>query len=82
MSVRSDSAIKKSALAVTKIEGHEDWPLWSAMIHIALGQTWTYVDGNQVTTPGDTKDPRYNAWYTEDNNAHQGIFLALSDNVK
>src|SRR6266478_2715169 len=82
MSVTTDSAIEKAVLVVTKLEGRDNWPLWSAMICIALGQTWAYASSDQVTPPGDTKDPRYSAWYTEDHNAHWRIFLALSDNVK
>ena len=33
----NDSAINKAVLTMTKLEGHEDWPLWSAMIHVAMG---------------------------------------------
>ena len=58
----TDSAIEKAALAVTKLEGCEDWPLWSATICVAMGQTWAYVSGNQVSPPSDIKDLRYTTW--------------------
>ncbi len=44
-----DSAINKAVLAITKLQGQEDWPLWSATIHVALGQTWAYVGGDKVS---------------------------------
>ena len=78
----TDSAVDKAVLAVTKLEGREDWPLWSATIHVAMGQTWAYIGGDQVSPPSDIKDLRYATWCTEDCNAHQRLFLALSDKVK
>ena len=76
-----DSIIDKAALAITKLQGQDDWLLWSAMICIALGQTWAYVDGSKPLPPDDA-DSKYKAWSTEDHNAHQRLFLTLSDNVK
>src|SRR5258708_34549597 len=77
----TDSAIDKAALAVMKLQGCEDWPLWSAMICVTLGQTWAYVGGDKVSPPEST-DAKYKAWFLEDWNAHWRIFLALSDSVK
>src|SRR5258708_22938583 len=77
----TDSAIDKVVLAVTKPQGREDWPLWSATIRVALGQTWAYVGGDKVSPPEST-DMKYEAWGLEDRNAHWRIFLALSDSVK
>src|SRR5258708_25035611 len=81
VAVMTDSAIDKAALAVTKLQGHEDWPLWSATIRVALGQTWTHVEGDKASPPEST-DAKYEAWYLEDRNAHRRIFFALSDSVK
>src|SRR5258708_1022034 len=77
-----DSAIDKAALAVTKLQGRDDWPLWSATICIALGQTWAYVDSSKPAPPSDDADSKYDTWSIEDCNAHRRLFLALSDNVK
>ena len=51
MSATTDSAIEKAVLVVTKLGGHDDWPLWSAMIHIALGQTWVGLHQQQPSYP-------------------------------
>ena len=77
-----DSAIDKAALAVTKLQGQDNWPLWSTTIHITLGQTWAYVDGSKPPPSTDDADSKYETWSMEDHNAHQRLFLALSDNVK
>ena len=77
----ADSVIDKAALAVTKLQSHEDWPLWSAMIHVTLGQTWAYVNGDRISPPANA-DLTYEAWSVEDQNAHQRLFLTLSDSVK
>ena len=61
----TDSAIDKVVLAVTKPQGREDWPLWSATIRVALGQTWAYVGGDKASPPEST-DVKYEAWYLED----------------
>ncbi len=66
-----DSAIDKAVLAVTKLQGQDDWPLWSATIHIALGQTWAYVNSSKPPPPTDDTDSKYEAWSVEDCNAHQ-----------
>ncbi len=77
-----DSTIDKAALAITKLQGQDNWPLWSATICIALGQTWAYVDGSKPAPPSDDANSKYETWSIEDCNAHQRLFLALSDNVK
>ena len=77
-----DSTIDKAVLAVTKLQGQDDWPLWSATIHVALGQTWAYINGSKPTPPPDDTDSKYETWSIEDCNAHRRLFLALSDNVK
>src|SRR5260221_11123120 len=77
----TDSAIDKAVLTVTKLQGHEDWPLWSATIWGALGQTWAYVGGDKASPPEST-DVKYEAWYLEDRNAHKRISLTLSNSVK
>ena len=76
-----DSILKKAALAMSKLQGHDDWWLWSTTIRVALGQTWAYVDGDKVDTP-PLADAKYAPWLVEDRNAHQRMFLALSDDVK
>src|SRR5258708_39774210 len=77
----TDSAIDKAVLTVTKLQGHEDWPLWSATIWVALGQTWAYVRGDKGSPPEST-NVKYEAWHLEDQNAHQRIFLTLSNSIK
>ena len=52
----NDSAVDKAALAMTKLEGHKDWPLWSTTIHVVMGGSWAYIGGNQVSAPSDAKD--------------------------
>ena len=39
-----DSVIDKAVLAITKLQGRDDWLLWSATIRIALGQMLTAVN--------------------------------------
>ncbi len=77
-----DSTIDKAALAITKLQGQDNWPLWSATICIALGQTWAYVNSSKPAPPSDDANSKYKTWSIEDCNAHQRLFLALSDNVK
>ena len=76
-----NSTINKAALAVTKLQGREDWPLWSATIRVALGQTWAYVDGSKPPPPDDANS-KDKTWSVEDHNAHRRLFLASSDKVK
>src|SRR5258708_1878928 len=77
-----NSTIDKAALAITKLQGRDDWLLWSTTIRVALGQTWAYIDGSKPPPPPDDANSKYKAWSTEDRNAHRRLFLALSDNVK
>src|SRR5260370_6448960 len=76
-----NSILKKAVLAVSNLQGHDDWYLWSTMIHVALGHTWAYVDGDKAQAP-TTTDDKYVPWLVEDWNAHQRMFLTLSDDVK
>ena len=76
-----NSILKKAALAVSKLQGHDDWYLWSTMIHVALGHTWAYVDGDKAQAP-TTTDDKYVPWLVEDWNAHQRMLLTLSNDVK
>ncbi len=76
-----DSTIDKAVLAITKLQGQEDWPLLSTTIHVALGQTWAYVNGSKLPPPDDT-DSKDETWSVEDHNTHWRLFLALSDKVK
>src|SRR5260221_7587693 len=76
-----DSTIDKAVLAITKLQGQEDWPLLSTTIHVALGQTWAYVNGSKLPPPDDTNS-KDETWSVEDRNAHWRLFLALSDKVK
>ncbi len=77
-----NSTINKAALAITKLQGWDDWPLWSATICVTLGQTWAYVDGSKPPPSTDDANSKYETWSTEDHNVHQRLFLALSDNIK
>ena len=38
----SESALEKAALAIEKLEGRGNWPLWSVNIELALDHTWEY----------------------------------------
>ena len=76
-----DSILEKAVLAISKLQGCDDWYLWSTMICVALGHTWAYVDGDKAQAP-TTTDDKYVPWLVEDWNAHQRMFLALSDDVK
>src|SRR5258708_31989392 len=77
-----DAAIDKVHLAIPKLQGQDNWPLWSATIRIALGQTWAYVNGSKPAPPSDDADSKYETWSIEDRNAHRRLFLTLSDNVQ
>ena len=49
--LRSESAIDKAALAIDKLKGCDNWPIWSLNIELALDHTWEYVVGTQTTPP-------------------------------
>ena len=77
----SNSLIKKAALTITKLQGQDNWCQWSTTIHVALGHTWTYVKGDNVSPP-DEEDEAYPPWVIKEHNAHHRIFLALSNEVQ
>ena len=64
-----NSILEKAALAVSKLQGHDDWQLWSITIQVMLGHTWAYVDGDKVDAP-PVADAKYTPWLIEDQNAH------------
>ena len=45
----SESALEKATLAIEKLEGRGNWPLWSVNIELALDHMWEYVEGGQST---------------------------------
>ena len=77
----SDSIIEKSVLAVAQLRGRDNWGIWSVSIAIALGETRDYVEGSKSSPPAEMND-EYTSWVTENCCAHQGIWLALGDDVK
>ena len=52
----SDSIIEKSVLAITQLQGHDNWGIWSISIAIALGETWDYVEGSKSSPPAEMND--------------------------
>ena len=77
----ADNLLEKAALAVTKLEGWDNWQRWSATMKITLDHMWEYVKGDKVSVP-DTTDPNYASWVIKDHNAHRRIWLALSDHIQ
>ena len=61
----SESALEKAALAIEKLEGRGNWPLWSVNIELVLDHTWEYVEGGQSTPPNMSK-PEYATWLAAD----------------
>src|SRR6266850_1972079 len=51
------------------------------MICVALGHTWTYVEGKNISPP-DEADEGYIPWVIEECSAHRRIFLTLSNEVQ
>src|SRR5260370_6684754 len=51
------------------------------MIHVALGHTWAYVEGDNISPP-DEADDTYIPWVIKEHSAHCRIFLALNDEVQ
>src|SRR6266436_1886972 len=45
----SNAAIEKAALAITKLEGHDNWICWSANIEMVLDHTWEFVEGGRTS---------------------------------
>ena len=77
----TNSVLEKAVLAITKLQGRDDWCHWSTTMKIALDHTWEYIGGSKATVP-DMKDAAYDSWVIEDRNAHRRIWLALSDHVQ
>ena len=77
----ADNLLEKAALAVTKLEGWDNWRRWSATMKIALDHTWEYVEGDKVSVP-DATNPKYASWVIEDCNACHRIWLALSNHIQ
>ena len=77
----SNNVLEKATLSVPKLQGQEDWCCWLTTMQITLDHTWDYVAGGKTDIP-DQSDPGYASWVIEDCNAHQGIWLALSENVQ
>ena len=77
----SESAIKKAALAITKLESRENWARWSINIEMVLDSTWEYVEGNKTSPPAET-DPDFATWSTANRAARRRIWLTLSDKVQ
>ena len=63
--LRSESTLDKAALAIEKLEGCENWPIWSINIELALDHSWEYVDGMNTTPPNESK-PKYTTWSIAD----------------
>src|SRR5260370_22316456 len=51
------------------------------MICVALGHTWTYVEGDNVS-PHDEEDENYPQLVIKECSAHRRIFLTLSNEVQ
>ena len=81
LTLLSESALEKAALAIKKLEGCRNWPLWSVNIKLALDHTWEYVEGDQ-STPPDKDRSEYPTWSTADRSAHCRIWFALSGKVQ
>ena len=63
--LHSESILNKAPLAIKKLEGCENWPIWSINIKLALDHTWEYVDRTLTNLPDDDK-PEYTAWSIAD----------------
>jgi gag-polypeptide of LTR copia-type len=77
----SESAIEKAALAITKLEGRENWIRWSANIEMVLDHTWEYVEGSKTSSPQEDS-PDFADWSNGNRAARRRIWLALSDKVQ
>ena len=76
----SDTAIEKAALAITKLEGRENWIRWSANIEMVLDHTWEFVEGGRSSPPQEDS-PDFANWSNGIHAACCRIWLALSDKV-
>src|SRR6266436_8713838 len=54
LTTTNDSIIEKAVYAIAKLQGHENWHIWSILMCIALGCMWEYVARNKTSvTPHD-----------------------------
>ena len=81
LALHSESPLDKAALAINKLEGHENWHIWSINIKLTLDHTWEYVDRTQTTPPDESK-PEYTTWSIADQGARRRIWFALSSKVQ
>src|SRR5260221_8145014 len=81
LTTTNDSIIEKAVYAITKLQGHENWHIWSISMCIALGHTWEYVAGKKTSHP-DATDSGYETWNEENCNALCRIWLTLDNDVK
>src|SRR5258706_12667997 len=77
----SNTAIKKAALTITKLEGHENWTRWSTNIKMVLDHTWEFIEGNKSSPPQEDS-PEFADWSNGNCAACHRIWLALSDKVQ
>ncbi len=77
----SEAAIEKATLAITKLEGCENWIRWSTNIELVLDHTWEFVKGNKSSPPQEDS-PKFTEWSNRNRTAHCRIWLALSDKVQ
>ena len=80
-STLSESAIEKAVLAISKLEGRENWDRWAISIEMALDSTWEYVWGNKTSPPAES-DPDFPTWSNANRAARRRIWLSLSDKVQ
>src|SRR5258708_10831143 len=67
--------------AIDKLEGCDDWPLWSTNIQFTLDYTWEYVKGEKASPPTEDK-PEYPQWMVADCTTCQRIWLSLSKDIQ
>src|SRR5260370_13603816 len=77
----NDSIIEKAILTIDKLQGRDNWHIWSISIYVALGQTWEYVEGDK-TDPPAVDNEGYTTWVKENQATHQRIWGSLSKDVK
>jgi gag-polypeptide of LTR copia-type len=77
-----DSTIDKIVLAMPKLKGRDDWPIWSANLELALDHTWDYIEGVNATAPDPSKIDEHKAWTIGDKNTRRRIWLALNEPVQ
>src|SRR5258708_37137713 len=78
---RSDAAIKKAALTITKLEGCKNWTQWLGNIEMVLDHSWEFVKGSK-TSPPQEDSPEFADWSIGNHATCHRIWLALSDKVQ